>query len=631
MDRHKENYLKVALGLLSMVFMIYIGSTLFKRWRVDLTQEGLYTLSDGTRSILAKLDSPIRLKLYYSKTAANKGTEGLRAFNNHYLYVQELLRQYVDASRNNLELEFIDPRPDTPEEEDAVAYGLRRFNLTETERYFFGLVAENESGTEKIIEFFDPNQRDKLEYELTKLVYTVLNPQKKTVGVVSSLEVVNESFNPMMAQIMRMQGRSVTESWIVARMLGEFYTVKKIEPDSGPITGVDVLVVIHPKGFSEKTLFAVDQFVLKGGNLIAFVDPNAVSDQSAAMMGGGAPSASPDEGFRKLMDQWGIVPGEGFAGDRHLSGIGSFSPTAPPGRLLALLNCDGRCTAPYEDNITAGVNDSVFVFPGFLTAQEKEGVVHSPIMATTDKGNTYTAAPYEMGNPQMLWEKFADGSEPVVIAYRAIGKYKTAFPGGIEGEEGAIAESSKDSAVVVFSDVDFIHDRFAFRNTFLGPSLANGNSTLFLNGVESLAGDVDLMSIRSKGRINRSFDVINEIEFEAEKRTADKVKEINASIARFQAELNQLGRQANEGNIAILQNEGVRKKRELAKQIALLKRELREVKRHGRERIEGVGKFFQYLNTLFVPVLVAGFGIYYNRRRGKLTQGKRLAASEGAV
>ena len=231
MDKHKENYLKVILGLFSMTLMIYIGSTLFKKAKVDITEEGLYTLSKGTKSILSKLDAPIKLKLYYSKTAANKGTEGLRAFNNHYLYVQELLRQYASNSRNNITLEVIDPRPDTPEEEDAMAYGLKKFNLTETERYFFGLVAENESGTEKIIEFFDPNLKDKLEYDLTKLIYTVLNPQKKNIGILSSMEVMNNELSPQMMQLMRMQGKSIEDSWMVTRMLSEFYNVKKIEKD----------------------------------------------------------------------------------------------------------------------------------------------------------------------------------------------------------------------------------------------------------------------------------------------------------------------------------------------------------------------------------------------------------------
>ena len=268
MDKKKENYLKVILGLISMTLMIYVGSTVFQKARVDFTEENLYTLSDGTKSILSKLDAPIKLKFYYSKTAANKGSEGLRTFNQHFLYVKELLRQFVGNSRNNLSLQIIDPRPDTPEEEDASAYGLKKFNLTETEKYFFGLVAENESGTEKVIEFFDPAQKDKLEYELTKLIYTVLNPQKKNIGIISSMEVMSEDMSPYMAQMMRMQGKPVQESWMVTRMLSEFYNVKKIEKDTDSITGVDSLIVIHPKDFSEKTLFAIDQYLLKGGNLL---------------------------------------------------------------------------------------------------------------------------------------------------------------------------------------------------------------------------------------------------------------------------------------------------------------------------------------------------------------------------
>ncbi len=626
MNKQKENYLKVILGLFSMTLLIYIGSTLFKKVRIDFTEERLYTLSNGTKSILNKLDSPINLKLYYSKTAANKGTEGLRAFNNHFLYVQELLRQFVSNSRNNLKLEVIDPRPDTPEEEDAVMYGLKKFNLTETERYFFGLVAENESGTEKIIEFFDPNQKDKLEYELTKLIYTVLNPQKKNIGILSSIDVLVDDLNPYMAQIMRMQGKDVNQSWLVTQLLSEFYNVKKIEKDTKSISGVDSLVIIHPTGFSDDTLFAIDQYVLNGGNVLVFTDPNTVSLKSSSMYG---TSSSPDNNFKKLMDKWGIELQENsYAGDRYLSGYGRFHPNRPPGRLLALLNCNEVCTEQYNDNITSGINDAAFVFPGVLKAKSIEGVKHSVIMSTSNKGNAYRAQGYELNNPDILWKKFTEGSSPVVIAYKAMGKFKTAYPNGTKKKEKKnnkqfLKESKKESVVIVFSDVDFISDQFAFKNTFLGASVANDNSTLFLNSVEAISGDMDLMSVRSKGRVNRSFDVINEIEFEAEKRTADKVKEINASIARFQSELNQLGSKANAGNIALLQNEGIKKKKELAKNIAALKKELRNVKREGREKVERIGKFFQYFNTMFVPFFVIVFGIYYNYKRSSLMQGRR--------
>ena len=635
-NKHRENYLKIVLGFCSMAFMIYIGSTLFKRARIDLTEESLYTLSGGTKSILAKLDSPIKLRLYYSKTAANKGTEGLRAFNNHYRYVEELVRQYVANSRNNLSLEIIDPRPDTPEEEDAMAYGLKKFNLTDTENYFFGLVAENESGTEKNIEFFNPNEKDKLEYELTKLIYTVLNPQKKNVGIISSLEVMTENMNPYMAQIMKMQGKSVKESWSITKMLGEFYNVQKIERDTDSITGVDTLIVIHPKGFPEKTLFAIDQYLMGGGNLLVFVDPNAVSDRMGMAMGGNV-SSSPDKEFKKLMDKWGIeLKAHSFAGDKYLSGVGRFSVNQPPGRMLPILNCDQRCSKQYRDNITAGIKQSVLVYPGVLEKKDVEGVAHVPIMSTTAKGNSYTAIGHELNNPQMLWNKFTEGDKPVVVGYKILGRYKTAFPNGTKPKKGkkkikGIQSSQKESAIVVFSDVDFINDQFAFKRTFLGLAIANDNSTILLNSVEALVGDVELMSVRAKGGVKRTFDIIDEIEFAAERQTSEKVKEINASISRFQDELNRLGRTAESGNMALLQNEGVRKKKELAKKIAVLKRELRTVKRHGREKVERIGKFFQFLNTLFVPILIIGLGVFYSRRRLNSMKSKQGKMSDHVV
>ena len=342
------------------------------------------------------------------------------------------------------------------------------------------------------------------------------------------------------------------------------------------------------------------------------------------------------------MATWGLNTKEKtFAGDKGLSPMGRFNPNSPPGKLLPVVNCNDTCTAPHKDNVSSGINNTTFVFPGVLETSEVEGVKHQPVISTTKKGNSYTAEPFELNNTQSLWNKFEEGKDAVIIGYKAIGKFKTAFPNGVSEEsdedketkekkdkkvktDDLVKESVKESVVIVFSDVDFINDQFAFKNTFLGMAQANDNSTLFLNAVEALSGNVDLISVRSKGKVNRSFDVINQIETDAEKMTADKVAQINASIGRFQAELNQLGRQANEGNIALLQNEGIRKKKQLAKQIAVLKKELRAVKRQGREKVEGIGKSLQYLNTLFIPFIVILIGIYYSRKRSQLTQGRRL-------
>lgn len=633
-SKKKENYLMIILALLSMTFSVYIGTTLLKRFRVDLTEEKLYTLSQGTKSILSKVDSPIKLKLYYSKTAANKGSEGLRTFNNYFLYVEELLNQYVQNSRNNLSLEVIDPRPDTPEEEDAIVYGLKKFHLSETEKYFFGLVAINDSGTEKIIEFFDPNQKDKLEYELTKLVYKVQNPQKKTVGVLSSLDLMIEDVTPMMAQIMRMQGKQVSSSWNVINMLKEFFNIRKIDLEADSISNVDVLVVVHPQGFSEKLLFAIDQYLLKGGKLLVFTDPHSVSDNRENRNAGF--SKSPDVGFKKLLDQWGINQLENnFVGDKRNSGVGRTNPNMPPQKMLAILNCGSECTELHNDSISTSLNRLNMVLPGALEFKNLENVTHTTILSTGKYGNTYSAMPYELNNHLRLWEKFNEGTQPVSLGIKAVGKFKSAFPDGLtlKGEKEkkdleVQKESVKESAVIVFSDVDFLSDQFAFRNTFLGPAAANDNSTLFLNAVESLTGDVDLLSVRSKGKIDRSFDVITEIELESEKKTAKKVNEINANISRFQVELNELTQKSNGQNVALIKNEGLKKRKELTKKIAVLKKGLRSVKREGREKIEMIGKLFLYINTLFVPSLIIIVGLLYYKKRQRLVEGKRNSENQ---
>ncbi|MDA8793754.1 GldG family protein [Bacteriovoracaceae bacterium] len=195
-NKQNENLAIILMSILSMCFLIYIGNAIFQGAKIDFTQESLYSLSSGSENILAKLNSPIKLKLYYSKTAANKGTEGLRKFNN-YLYVKNILKEFRSHSHNNITLDVIDPRPDTDEEEDAKVYGLRKFNLTETEIYYFGLVAINESGGEKVIEFFDPAEKENLEYELTKLIYSSVNPKKPTIGVLSSEKVLLVIFLPI--------------------------------------------------------------------------------------------------------------------------------------------------------------------------------------------------------------------------------------------------------------------------------------------------------------------------------------------------------------------------------------------------------------------------------------------------
>ena len=630
MKRQTGNYFVVTLSAIIMVLTVYIGNAWLKRFKVDMTEEKLYTISNGSKEILKKLNTPLTLKLYYSKTSANKGTEGLRIFNNYFFYVKDLLEEYVAHSRNNLRLQVIDPRPDTKEEEDASTYGLKKFQLTETEKYFFGLVVENNVGTEKIIEFFDPGQQENLEYEVTRLIYSVINPRKKNVGILSSLPILNDKITPYMAQLMRMQGKAPQESWIITKLMQEFYDVKNIEPDTEKISGLDILMIAHPKKLSEKTLWAIDQYVLGGGKVLLFVDPYSIVDNVISKSRAGAEKKS---NLKKLMNKWGIeLEEKKLAGDRFLSGVGRMNARMQPQRLLALLECDQRCGSEFKDAITYKLGSMTFLYPGSLKVIDKEQKDKKiyPILGTTEKGNSYKFSTWKLSDPSYLWKNFKDGSKPVHLAYKIVGKFDTAFPDGVKIKKKdqkskkdkevlltGLKKSTKESAIIVFSDVDFIHDQFSFKNSVFGLGLANENSTLVLNSLEQLGGSRELLEVRSKGRFNRSFDVVDKIEFDAEKNTAEKVSEINKRIESFESELGELGRKINEGNIGLIQNEGIKKKKELTKVIAKLKGELRDVKREGREKIEKLGSNLQYLNTLFMPSILFIFGIFFQIRRKK--------------
>ncbi|MBT4761796.1 MAG: GldG family protein [Bdellovibrionaceae bacterium] len=633
MKKNKTNLIIIAFSILSMIFMIHIGSIIGGKLKVDFTEENLFTLSDGSKAILKQLTSPLKATLYYSKTAANKGSEGIKTFNLYSEYINSLLKEYAANSRNNLKLEFVDPRPDTKEEEAAVAAGLKRFNLTESETYIFGLVIENESGNKKIIEFFDPAGQENIEYNITKLIYSINNPRKKTIGVLSSLPVLQEDVSPYMMQMMQMQGRKVERSWIFTQLLKEFFTLKKINTEVESIEAVDALLIIHPKGFSEKTLWAIDQYVMDGGSVLALVDPNAITDTTSPANPMQGPKASSSD-LNRISRQWGVeLIDNQYAGDKYLTGKGRFSANSAPARILPLLNCNQKCTSVHKDAISSQLSNLMLIYPGaFKKVDFIKDVSITPILTTTDKGNTYTAEGYEFSNPAALWEKFSEGTKPLVLGYKIIGKFKSAYPTGITVDVDnkdkksnvktktltGLTASTKEAAIIMFSDVDFIHDQFAFKQNMFGTSISNNNSTLVMNALESLAGSKNLMSVRSKGKLNRSFDVIDKIEFEADQRTKNKVTLISGRIQKFQKELNMLGRAANENNIALIQNESIRKKKQLNRAIAKLKSELREAKREGRESIEIIGKRLQYINTLLIPMILVfiGFGIY--RRRQKL-------------
>jgi len=631
---------------------ISICQNIGKRLRVDITDQKLYTLSDGTKAILGKLNQPLKLRLYYTKTAVRKAPDQIRYYNNYYHFVEALLEEYARTANGMVKLEIIDPRPFSDEEEDALRYGLKRFPITEEENFFFGLVLQTQFGVVKTIPFFSPDRQNFVEYDISHLIDTAVTREKKRIGILSSLPVMGEDVTGYMAQLMRMQGQKPAPPWTIVRQLQQQYDVKKIKTDTEEIKDIDILLVIHPKKLSEKTLFAIDQFVLKGGRTIICVDPHCFADNPRRLPGQMQAQSEPTSDLNKLLRTWGVeMPEDTFAGDRSLAIPVQIEQNERMQKLIGYLNLTKECFNT-DNVITANLNQVRLLFSGVLrkvtkTKDNKSNMQNqiTPLLQTSNRGNSWkVAGPWDWIriNPQTMMSYFREGSKPVVMAYLITGRFKSSFPDGIEVPDESSKENEKskkssdkdtekktatkkltglkqaasDCAVVVFADVDFISDMVAYRNTIFGMKTTVGNnSDLLLNTIDDLEGSGKLIAVRSRGSFQRPFIVVEKIRATAEKNTAEEIAKRNAEIDVLQNQLKKIVSSAKEGQQDIVAASVLKKKRELWLKIRQAKRELRQVQRKRFEKIEQLGNTLQNLNTWSAPAVILIIAIILSIRR----------------
>jgi ABC-type uncharacterized transport system involved in gliding motility auxiliary subunit len=647
MNRTARFLLAIFFIAVIAVSAISITQSLGRSLRVDITEQRIYSLSDGTKAILAGLNQPVTVKLFYTKTAAMKAPDQIRFYNNYYTFVRALLAEYAAQSHGKLKLEVIDPRPFSEEELAASRYGLRRFPITQEENFFFGLVVQTEFGVTRIIDFFTPDRQQFVEYDISYLIDTAVTRQKKRLGVLSTLPVMGDS--GYMAQMMQMQGQQPKQKWGIVSHLEQKYEVVSIPSDADAIEEVDLLLAIHPKELSERTQFAIDQFVLRGGRAVFAIDPHCVIDMPDPMSRMQGIDRSAASNLPRLLKAWGLeMPENTFAGDRELAVEGSTAPNRRPEKILAILRLQGaKGCFNKESVVSANLNEVTVMFPGVLNVAEASGAAagleYVPLMSTTDKGNTWRVnSSYELMMPDYaeFMRRFIDGSTPVTMGYRVSGRFKSAFPDGIEvaaeaadaeqtehSDEAAktaritgLTEAAEPGAVVVLADVDFISDIVAYQRTFFGLTTVGDNGALVLNILEDLSGSANLISIRSRGNFKRPFTRVDAIEAQADAETAGEEARIVAQIKGFEQQLNERIRSLEGENKGELINQTIlEEKRSIELQLLEAERRLRDVKMHKRERIEGLKVQLRNFCTLPGPALTLliaiALGIYRSVRR----------------
>ncbi|MDR2849720.1 MAG: Gldg family protein [Verrucomicrobiota bacterium] len=611
-----------AIGLAVLLVIIGAADLIIAnlRLRLDLTAEKLYTLSAGSRQVLGKLDNDVTLKFYFSASSS----ETPMALKTYAAQVQDLLKEYEIAGKGRVTLEAYDPKPDSDPEEWAQRYGIEPQQVSPFgPPVYLGLVAvcgENE----QVIPGFNPRTEATLEYDITRLITRTAWPEKPVLGVLSSLSVLGAPQNPMM--MMRRQQQQ-DQGWTAFRELRKDYTVREIAPDAEAIDGdVKALVVVHPKDLSDATLFAIDQFVLRGGRLIVCVDPFSVADFQAnqqqnpmMMQMGGGGQAGPST-LGKLFDAWGVT----FDTAKVVADLGASTKlNAGNGRVEdnpAFLSL-GAANMAKGDLLTAQLSQVMLPFAGALSANTPKELTFTPLITSSkDDACLVDQMNAQFGMSAMRPQLKPDGV-PRVLAARLQGTFKTAFPDGVGTNAVAPPLTTGTGTVMIFGDADFLSDPFCVQvsqsifGTVVQP--INDNLTLFANSVEQFAGREELIGVRARGQFNRPFARVEKLEAEAMKKWQAEEERLETALRETQQRFAELQQQKTGKERMILSKEQQAELDQFRKTQADISKQLKTVRKNLNKEIERLGLTLKVVNIALIPVLVIGFGLFRGAQRKK--------------
>jgi len=623
-----KNKLSSTTGLLfalALLLSINLVSGLFvKNLRVDLTENQLYTLSKGTENILADLSEPITLRLYFSE----KFFTGLPGVSTYGTRVKDLLEEYVSRSNMKLTLTVADPEPFSETEDEAVEYGLQGVPVDSTgNQAYFGLVGLNASGKREVITFLQPDKEESLEYDISRLIYSLAHPKRPVVGLMTSLPMSAAFAEPFMSR------RGGAPQWFILNQLNQSFDVKSLEIDvTGIPADIDVLMLVHPKSLSEKTQFAIDQYVLAGGRLIAFVDPFSEADQPESDPANpmAALQANRSSNLSKLFETWGVSLVEGkVAADKtnaqhvQIQAGGRIKAT----QYVAWMSF-GQSQMNSSDFITRDLEKVSLATPGYFVKSPSAKTEIYPLIETSTQAMAIDGMQFQFGaNPDQLLRKYESGGEKLTLALRLSGEVHSAFPQGLEdGENSSALKQSKESInVILVADTDMLEDKHWVQvQNFFGNRVAlpHANNDVFvLNAIENLSGSNDLISLRSRTKSTRIFTKVLELKTEAEKRFQDKERALQNKLDETEQKLAQL--QQNNTGGSILTPAQEQEIADFRREQLQTRKELRHVQHGLVKSIEGLGTVLKVINIALMPLLVIIFAILFNSIRKR----RVLAAS----
>ncbi len=623
MNKRSRTLFALFLGV-ALFFGVNIFATVgLRSLRFDLTEGKLFTLSAGSRNIAKQVDEPLRLYYYFSETAASEAPQ-YKAYGNR---VRELLEEYAYSSDGNILLEVIEPEPFSEEEDRAIQEGVQGRQLPSGDALYMGLVGTNSTDDREVIAVLDISRERFLEYDVSRLIYTLAHPKKPLVGILSGLPLEGSPPNPM-------TGQPGQPGWQIVEQMRSFFDVETLTHDLMTIEeDVDLLLLIHPRDLPEPALYAIDQFVLRGGKLVALVDPHCDADMSQTdptnpMASMGASKAS---GLEPLFGAWGVeLVKSKVVGDRlNALRVQAGSPNQPEAvDYVVWLGVD-EAAFNKEDAVTSLLRSMNIISAGVLKPVDGATTTFEPLIRTSEEAMQLDVGMVQfMPDPKALLAQYVPEFQRLTLAARIQGPAESAYPDGnpAGSEVGGEHLASGDIQVIVMSDADFLADRFWIREQKLGPlslgfAKVADNGDFVINALENMAGGDDLISVRARGEFARPFEVVEEIRRDAEQRFLDEERELQSKLDEAQRRIDQIQSEKSADELAFITPAEQAEIEKWEQEKLANRKKLRDVRHSLRKDIEGLGTQIKFLNVLALPGLIAlvavALGVVRVQRRTK--------------
>jgi ABC-type uncharacterized transport system involved in gliding motility auxiliary subunit len=623
----------VVVMLVILIALNFIAGT--ARARLDLTHEKAFTLSAGTRAILKKLDTPVTIRFYCTQSeSATPETVYLKSYARK---VEDLLAEYRQVAGGKLKIEKYDPQADSDAEDSARLDGIESQQLAGVDRFYLGLAVKCADELQSI-SFLAPNRERLLEYDLDRAIVRAENPEKATIGLMTPLPVFGMPSNPMMAQM----GQQGSQPWALITELKNDFNVKRVAMDADKIDDdIKLLVVMAPKDISDKAQFAMDQFIMRGGKLVAFLDAQCLADnrqqnQMMANMGGGGSS------LEKLLKAWGLQFDTGKVVADLKYKMQLRGRTGEPQDAPAWLGLTSD--AINKDDVATSQIDNIWLpLCGAFTGTPVAGLKET-VLLKSSKDSQLVDAMLANFSGENIMKEFKPSGVNYALAVRLTGRFKTAFPDGAPQEKKDeksdtekkdekkaeekkasdwLKETKADNTVVLFGDADLLYDPFTIRqidSPFGALKMAmNANLNLAQNIIEQMTGDNNLIAVRSRATLNRPFTRVKEMEAAANEKFQSEIKRLEDSAAQAQQKINEMQAQKKDKDQRFILSPEQRVELEkLRKEEADTRKRLRQVQKDLKKEVVSLQTRLKWINILAVPLAVTATGIVIaivNRRK----------------